>query len=97
MSVCYSIVGGSIHLAIKVMPCASKNELAGAKDGRMRVRIAAAPEKGKANSELITFIVKTLSCTTREVIILRGEKSRHKILSIPIEYKDELEKILGKE
>jgi uncharacterized protein (TIGR00251 family) len=97
MSDCYSIVGGSIHLAVKVIPGASKTEFAGVKDGKLRVKAAAAPEKGKANTELVTFIAKTLDCTSREVIIQRGEKSRHKILALPIKCNKELEKILGKE
>jgi uncharacterized protein (TIGR00251 family) len=97
MSDFYSIVGGSINLTVKVMPGASKTEFAGVKDGKLRVKVAAAPEKGKANAELVTFIAKTLNCTAREVVILRGEKSRQKIITLPIGSKVELEKILGKE
>jgi uncharacterized protein (TIGR00251 family) len=97
MSVCYSIVDGSIHLTVKVIPGASKTEIVGVKDGRLRIKVASVPEKGKANSELVSFIAKTIDCTTREVNILRGEKNRQKILVLPIESKDELEKICGKE
>jgi uncharacterized protein (TIGR00251 family) len=96
MSECYSIVGGTIQLTVKVIPGASKNEVLDVKGGKLRVKVASAPEKGKANSELITFIAKALNCKTREVNILSGEKSRQKIITLPFGSKVELDKILGK-
>jgi uncharacterized protein (TIGR00251 family) len=97
MSKCYSIVGGTIQLTVKVIPGASKNEVLDVKDGKLRVKVASVPEKGMANSELVTFIAKTLNYKTREVNILSGEKSRQKIITLPIGSKVELEKILVKE
>ena len=73
------------RLEIKVLPNASKTEFAGYKDGRLRVRIAAAPEDGKANAELISFIAKTLGCPKKDVTIVLGEKSRLKTLAVPAE------------
>ena len=45
-----------IRLAIKVTPNAGRNEITGFKDGVLQVRIAAPPDKGKANKELIDFL-----------------------------------------
>ena len=51
---------GAITLNVKVTPNASKNEILGLTDGTWRVKIAAAPDKGKANKELIEFLSKRL-------------------------------------
>jgi uncharacterized protein (TIGR00251 family) len=97
MHECCSIHGDSIHISIKALPGASKTEFAGIKDGRLRVKVAAAPEGGKANAELVSFLAKALGCPARDVVLLRGEKSRLKTLALPLVYRVQLEKILGGE
>jgi uncharacterized protein (TIGR00251 family) len=89
----FTVSGDSIHVEIKAIPGASKNEVAGIKDGRLRVRIAAAPEGGKANAELREFFAKLLGCARSEVVLLRGEKSRLKTLAFPLACGVKLEKI----
>ena len=61
----------------------------------LRVRIAAAPEDGKANAELIDFIAKALDCPKRDLTLLRGQKSRHKTVALPHLYRAQLEAIIG--
>jgi uncharacterized protein (TIGR00251 family) len=85
-----------IKLDIKAVPGASKTEFAGIKDDRLRIRLAAAPEDGKANAEMLTLLAKALGCPRRDLKILGGEKSRLKIISLPSEYKEKLENILEK-
>jgi uncharacterized protein (TIGR00251 family) len=85
-----------IQLGIKAVPGASKTEFAGIKDGRLRIRVAAAPEDGKANTEMLAFIAKTLGCPRRDMQILSGEKSRLKTIALPSVYKEKLEHILDR-
>ncbi|MDR2101339.1 MAG: DUF167 domain-containing protein [Treponema sp.] len=85
--------GDRLLLDIKVLPGASKNEFTGIREGRLRVKIAAPPEDGKANGELIAFFARTLGCAKRELTLVRGEKSRIKTLGIPLNYREELKKI----
>ena len=92
---CYSITTDSIHLDLKVTPGASKNEFAGIRDERLCVRIAAAPQDGKANAGLIAFIAKTLNCAKRDVVLVKGEKSRLKTIALPLSYVEKLNEILG--
>jgi uncharacterized protein (TIGR00251 family) len=87
--------GDHIHLDIKAIPGASRTELAGIKDNRLRVRIAAAPEDGKANGELIAFFARLLGCPKRALVLERGEKSRQKTLAFPLAYQVEWNKILN--
>jgi uncharacterized protein (TIGR00251 family) len=93
MNNCFRIDGDTIRLEIKAVPGASKTEFAGVKDGRLRVRIAAAPEDGKANAELINFLSKSLNCPKRDLRILAGEKSRLKIIALPLEYRARVEEV----
>ncbi|MCL1931083.1 MAG: DUF167 domain-containing protein [Treponema sp.] len=79
---------------IKAVPGASKTEFAGFKEGRLRVRVAAAPEDGKANAELAAFIAKSLGCPKRDVALLHGEKSRLKTLAVPLAYRLQWEQII---
>jgi uncharacterized protein (TIGR00251 family) len=69
---------GERLLDIKVTPGASKNEILDVREGRLRVKIAAAPEDGKANAELVSFLAKTLGIAKKDIAIIRGEKSRLK-------------------
>jgi len=90
---CFFTVGDDIHIAVKALPGASKTEFAGFKEGRLRVRVAAAPENGRANAELVAFIAKSLGCPKRDVTLLHGEKSRLKTLAVPLAYRPQLENL----
>ena len=78
----FSVEGDRLFLHIKAIPGASKTEPAGVKDGRLRFRIAAAPEDGKANGELIAALAKIFTCAKREIAIHSGERSRLKTVSL---------------
>lgn len=67
-------------LKIIVKPNSPRNEILSYDPNKKAVRIAvkAAPEKGKANHELIKFISKLLK---KKAAIISGLKSREKILS----------------
>jgi len=90
----FRVDGDTIRLEIKAVPGASKTELAGVKDGRLRIRIAATPEDGKANAEMLNFLSKTLGCPKRDLRLLSGEKSRLKTIALPLECKTRLEEII---
>ena len=63
-------------LKIKVIPKSPRSEIAGTMDdGTLKVRIAAVPERGKANAELIAFLAKHYGVPRQNVEILSGETS----------------------
>ena len=94
MNNCFRIDGDKIRLEIKAVPGASKTEFANIKDGRLRIRLAAAPEEGKANTELISFLSRTFCCPKRNLQLLSGEKSRLKTIAIPLEFRAKVEGIV---
>ena len=71
-----------IQLSVKVTPKANRSEVLGWENGELRVRLAAVPEKGEANLELIRFLAKTLGIAKSHITLLSGETSRHKRLFI---------------
>jgi uncharacterized protein (TIGR00251 family) len=67
---------------IKVTPSASRNEITGLRGGVLQVKIAAPPERGKANRELTAYLSRVLGVKKSAVAIIRGEKSRHKAIAV---------------
>jgi uncharacterized protein len=73
-----------MNLRIKVIPKSPRNEIMGEMaDGTLKVRIAAVPEKGKANAELCKFLAQHYGVRRQDVIILSGETSPLKLVRIP--------------
>ena len=74
---------GRILVSVKVVPGSRKSEVAGLRDGRLLVRVAAPPEKGKANEELVDCLASTLGLRKAEIELAAGATSRLKTLSLP--------------
>jgi uncharacterized protein (TIGR00251 family) len=74
---------GSLRCAIKVIPGASKTIIQGIRGEELVVKVAAAPEKGKANAELIAFFAKSAACPKSSIRLLSGEHAPHKVLELP--------------
>jgi uncharacterized protein (TIGR00251 family) len=79
----YRISGNYIYVDIKAVPGASKSGIEDVKDGRLKVKVAAAPENGKANSELCSILAKALKLPKRDIVLESGEKSRLKTVRLP--------------
>jgi uncharacterized protein (TIGR00251 family) len=74
---------GRVVVTLKVIPKASKNEIAGIlEDGSLRVKVTAAPEKGRANAALCEFLAQQFGVSRRGVTLLRGETSHNKQVEI---------------
>lgn len=71
-----------ICIKVKVIPKASNNQILGWENGELKVRLAAVPEKGEANKELLRYLAEILGVSQSTLRLLRGEKSRHKHISI---------------
>ena len=95
MENCIRIAGDYLYLSIKAIPGTSVTGIGEVREGRLTVRIAAAPEDGKANKELISFLAKTLKLPKKDISLASGEKSRIKNLRLPVSVKEKLEKFIG--
>ena len=73
---------GAVLLSVKVSPGAARTKILGVLDGRLKVAVAAAPEKGKANEELVSFLADQLGVRRRAVSIASGPASPKKTIRI---------------
>jgi len=92
----FRVTENAVQLNLKITPGASKTEITGIKDGRLCVRVAAAPEDGKANACLCAFLAKTLDCAKRDAVIVKGEKSKLKTAALPLNCGEKLKNLLKK-
>lgn len=70
-------------LKVKVIPKSAKTEIVGEMaDGTLKIRVAAPPEKGKANAELCAFLARQYGVPRDRVRVMTGETSTHKQVRI---------------
>ena len=79
---CFEEKDHCIVLNVRVVPRASKDEIAGAVGGALKVRVKAPPVDGKANAHLIRFLASHWNIPKGCIIILSGETGRNKRISI---------------
>jgi len=75
-------VGGGVKLTVKVVPGSSRTALCGVLDGMLKVKVAAAPEKGKANKCLSEFLASRLGVKKNDVVVYSGLTSPVKQIQI---------------
>ena len=70
-------------LRVKVIPRSSRSEISGQlADGTLKVKLAAVPEKGKANEELVELLAKTYGVARSAIEIVSGHSSPLKLVRI---------------
>ncbi len=75
-------VEGGIVITVKVVPGSSKTAAAGILDGMLKMKVAAAPEKGKANKALVDFLARKLGIRKNDIEIISGQTSPVKQLRL---------------
>ena len=69
-------------LALHVQPGAKRTEVTGRHGDALKLRLAAAPVEGKANTALRAFLADAFGVHLRDVTLLRGETSRDKVVRV---------------
>ena len=73
---------GGVSLLVKVIPRAGSTKIAGIRDGRLLVRLAAAPVDDAANEALIVLLATSLKIPAWTISVAGGAHSRNKQLLI---------------
>lgn len=78
---------GFLLLSLRVTPNAGRDCIDGVEtrdDGStvLRVRVAAVPDKGKANAAVIALLAKKMRLAKSDFTLVAGETSRYKTLSV---------------
>jgi|GEM_PF-283684 len=69
-------------ISVRVTPRASRNEVVGVVDGRLRIRLQAPPVEGAANKALTAFLADVLNVPSSSVSVDRGQTGREKIVRV---------------
>ena len=69
-------------LFVKVQPRASKNAIGLPQGSELKIHVIAPPVDAAANEALVELLAETFDCGRNRIEIVRGQKSRHKILKL---------------
>lgn len=78
-------VAGGTRLRLRVKPGARKTAIVGIHGGALKVSVAAAPEKGKANRAVVKLLAEALGLPPSAVTITSGETSQDKAAEIALD------------
>ena len=73
---------GGVSIHVRVTPRSSRNTVVGFEGGALKIKLTAPPVEGAANAALVAFVADWLGMRKNAVSIVRGEKSRTKIVRI---------------
>jgi uncharacterized protein len=69
-------------LELKIIPNAPRNEVVGWLGSALKVKVHAPALEGRANDELLEFLAEHLALPRRAITLLRGDRSRQKVVRI---------------
>ena len=69
-------------LAIDVQPRASTNTVVGWTGETLKIKLTAPPVEGAANARCLAFLADLLDLPSSRVQLVRGARSRHKLVRI---------------
>jgi uncharacterized protein len=75
-------VDGGVVFKAKIVPGSSKTAICGLLDDMLKVKIAAPPEKGKANVELVGFLAKQLGVKKNAISVISGKTNPVKEIEV---------------
>lgn len=70
------------RIAVRLRPRGHADELLGIEDGVLQARVAAPPVDGRANKALCRLIAERAGVARSRVSVVRGAKSRQKLVEV---------------
>ncbi|NLE73193.1 MAG: DUF167 domain-containing protein [Actinobacteria bacterium] len=68
-------------MAVRVSPGAKQSRIQGRLGNRLKVRVVAPPEAGRANEGVLELIASALGLSVRNLEIVAGSSSRDKVIA----------------
>ena len=75
-------IDDGVVFAVKALPGSSRTAVCGLLDEMVKIKVSAAPEKGKANKCLLDFLAKQLGVKKNAVKIVSGESNPIKSVQV---------------
>jgi uncharacterized protein len=76
------VAASTTRIRLRVSPGSSRTVVAGRHGDAWKVRVAAPPERGRANAAVLGLIAETLSIARSDVELVAGESSRDKVVLV---------------
>ncbi len=80
----YKIQNQQVRIKIFAKPNAKKTAFLGIGEHGLLISLHAKPHQGAANKELIAYLSKLFHLPKTQIILLKGEESRHKLVVVPL-------------
>jgi uncharacterized protein len=84
----------STRLRVRVVPGAASTQLVGRLGGAWKLRVHAAPERGRANDAVVALLAETLGLPRADVRVVAGQTTRDKLVELAGISQDEAERRL---
>ena len=70
------------RLRLRVVPAARRSQVVGRLGESWKLRVHAAPERGRANDEVVALLAGTLGLAPAEIRIVAGRTTRDKVVEL---------------
>ena len=74
----YDVVDGTVVLRVHAQPGAGRSAVTGRYGNALKVRVAAPPVAGRANTALLELLARELGLETKDLTLVSGDSSRTK-------------------
>lgn len=88
-------MSAATRLTLRVSPGSSRPAIVGRYGEAWKIRVDAAPERGRANEALLALLARTLGLPRGDVSLLAGHGSRDKVVALRGLDRAEAERRLG--
>jgi uncharacterized protein (TIGR00251 family) len=75
-------VDASVEIRVRLKPRGSRDELLGVRGGVLEAKVTAPPVDGRANKALCKLVAKRVGVAPSRVAVVRGAKSREKVVRV---------------
>ncbi|MFO0934771.1 MAG: DUF167 domain-containing protein [Planctomycetota bacterium] len=79
----YEARDGRVLVPLKVVPGASRSKVVGPLGDRLKVAVAAPPERGAANAEVCRVLAAALGVRPGDVAVVAGHGTPLKVVAVP--------------
>jgi uncharacterized protein (TIGR00251 family) len=84
------------RLRLRVAPGAARSAIVGRHGDAWKLRVQGAPERGRANAEVLSLLAETLGVPERSLTLVSGHASRDKVVQLAGLDAEEAEHRLGR-
>lgn len=74
--------GDDLEIRVKAVPGARRDGLAGALGDRLKIRVAAPPEGGRANDAIRSLLARAIGVPERRIELVAGPASPQKVFRV---------------